>query len=51
MRSLVLVRYSLATAGLTLAVVAAVQLAQVSLTLPQPQLHLAWTLTRVLIQL
>jgi hypothetical protein len=50
MRSLVLVRYSL-VAALTVVAAAAVQLAQVSVTLPQPNLHMAWTLTRVLIQL
>ncbi|MFV2072869.1 MAG: hypothetical protein ACC742_09495 [Thermoanaerobaculales bacterium] len=50
MRSLVLQRYSAAAAVLVLAAAAA-QVVNLDLALPAQHLRLAWTLTRVLLQL
>ncbi len=51
MRSVALLRTSLALGGIVTLAVAAAQLAALSLTLPVEQLRLAFTLSRVLIQL
>jgi len=51
MRSMALLRFSLAACGSAALGIAAVQTAHLSLSLPVQHLQLAWTLTRVLIQL
>jgi hypothetical protein len=51
MKSLTLLRFSAATFGITALVAAAAHMANISLSIPTYQLRLAWTLTRVLIQL
>jgi hypothetical protein len=50
MRSLAIQRYSM-MAGITAGAVTIAQLLTLDLQLPVQQLHLAWTLTRVLLQL
>ena len=51
MRSLALLRLSMAAFGTAALVAAAAQLTSLSLQIPAQQLRLAWTLARVLIQL
>ena len=51
MRSLALLRSSVVAGGAVLAVVAAVQVANLSVAIPVHHLRLAWTLARVLVQL
>jgi hypothetical protein len=51
MRSLALLRLSAATCGLAALLAAVAQVANLSLSIPDHQLRLAWTLARVLIQL
>ncbi len=51
MRSLALLRLSMAAFGTAALVAAAAQLTSLSLQIPAQQLGLAWTLARVLIQL
>ena len=51
MRSLALLRFSVAACGVVALGAAAAQVANLPLTIPVQQLQLAWTLTRVLIQL
>jgi hypothetical protein len=51
MRSLVRVRLSLATLSAVTLGVVALQSARLELIIPLEQLRLAWTLTRVLVQL
>jgi hypothetical protein len=51
MRSLPLLRLSAAMCGATALVTAALQVANLSLEIPEKQLQLAWTLARLLIQL
>ena len=51
MRSLALLRLSAVVCGTAALVSAAAHLTQLSLTIPEQQLRLAWTLARVLIQL
>lgn len=50
MRSLAIQRYSM-MAGITATAATIAQLLTLDLQLPVQQLHLAWTLTRVLLQL
>ena len=51
MRSLALLRLSAAACGLAAVLAAVAQVTTTSLQIPDHQLRLAWTLTRVLIQL
>jgi len=51
MRSVALLRMSLAAFGAVVLGTASAQLLQLPITLPTQQLHLAWTLARVLLQL
>lgn len=51
MRSLALLRLSVAACGVAALATAGVHLANLSLSLPTHQLRVAWTLARVLIQL
>jgi hypothetical protein len=51
MRSLALLRLSAAACGSVALLIAAAQVTNLSLQIPEHQLRLAWTLARVLIQL
>ena len=51
MKSVAILRYSAAAGAIAALATAAAHLANVSLSIPTAQLELAWTLTRVLIQL
>jgi hypothetical protein len=51
MRSVALIRLSLAAFGTVVLGTASAQLLQMPIAIPTQQLHLAWTLARVLLQL
>ena len=51
MRTLAILRFSVAACGLAALGAAAVQVANLSLSIPVQQLQVAWALTRFLIQL